>query len=354
MRVSNLVADMTRRAVRQIDIARRLGVSQAAVSLVLGGKPSERIGREMRERIEQAAKEMGYQPNLAARQLKGVRSGLLGVLIGIDAPPVLFDRVSALESAALARGYRVLVGQIGHDPSLIEQYVNDFVGRGLDGVVCMTHEDPKHPATVPELLARIPNVVYLRRPAVEHGCYVHIDAADCIHQAVDHLETRGRRRIGMILLNEYDQANTHRRWGYVESMKRHGWDVDKGLIWVGDESLQPRPHEVSNAKADEVVEELVGRSAADAIIAINDDWAAQLIKAVKRRGLRVPEDVAVVGQGNFKIASFFDPEITTLDPRNDAFADAAIHLLIHMIDHDEPPPEPSITIKPRLIVRQST
>lgn len=340
--------------IRQIDIARRLGISQAAVSMVLSGKPCDRVGRELRGRIEQAAREMGYLPNLAARQLKGVRSGLLGVLIGIDAPPVLFDRVTALESAALARGYRVLVGQIGHDPMQVEAYVNDFLARGLDGVVCMSHEDPRHPAGVPEMLLRIRNVVYLRRPAVEHGSYVHIDAAECIHQAVDHLRTRGRRRIGLITLNEYDQANTHRRFGYIEAMRRHGWELDRRLIWVGDESLLPRPHEVANAKADEVVEELVGQARADAIIAINDDWAAQLIKAVKRRGLRVPEDVAVVGQGNFKIASFFDPEITTLDPRNEAFANAAIDLLVQMIDADGPTAPKPVTIKPRLIVRQST
>ncbi|MBN1591247.1 MAG: LacI family DNA-binding transcriptional regulator [Pirellulales bacterium] len=340
--------------VRQVDIARRLGVSQAAVSMVLSGGPCERVGQEIRERIEQTAKEMGYLPNLAAQQLKGVRSGLLGVLIGIDAPPVLFDRVTALESEALARGYRVLVGQIDHDMSQIDAYVNDFVARGLEGVVCMSHENPHHPASVPESLLRIPNVVYLRRPAVAHGCYVHIDAADCIHQAVDHLASRGRRRIGLITLNDYDQANKDRRLGYIEAMYRHNWEVNQRLVWVGDESLLPRPHEVSNAKADEVVEKLVGGAEADSIIAINDDWAAQLIKAVKRRGLRVPDDVAIVGQGNFKIASFFDPEITTLDPCNEAFANAAIDLLMQMIGQDgAAPPKPAI-IKPELIVRQST
>jgi DNA-binding LacI/PurR family transcriptional regulator len=344
---------MSKTTIRQVDIARALDVSQAAVSMVLSGKNPDRVGADKRLAIEQAAKRMGYLPNLAAQQLKGVRSRLLGVLIGAGAAPVLFDRVTALERAAAARGYRVLVGQIGDDMNLLGQYVDDFVGRGLDGVVCMSHELPGNPTVIPEMLARVKHVVYLRRPATGNGSFVHIDAADCIHQAVDHLTQRGRRRIGMVILNEFNQANIHRREGYIAAMRRNGLPVDESLIWVGDERLLPNPHEVSNENADRVVHELVDTQKADAIVAINDDWAAQLIKALKRRHWRVPEDVAVVGQGDFRIASFFDPEITTLDPQNEVFANAAIDLIVQMID-GQGRPEASITVKPRLIVRQST
>jgi LacI family transcriptional regulator len=125
------------------------------------------------------------------------------------------------------------------------------------------------------------------------------------------------------------------------------------LVWVGDDTLQPNPHEASNAVADKVVETLVKRHDADAIIAINDDWAAQLIKAAKRRGLDVPRDVSVIGQGNFKIASFFDPEITTLDPQNTAFAEAAIDMLVELIEKGSAASRQSVTVKPKLIVRQS-
>ena len=345
---------MSSTTVRQVDIAKKLGVSQAAVSLVLSGDPKDRVGKEMKLRIKNAAKELGYQPNLAAQQLRGVRSGLLGILIGTGAAPVLFDRVSALERAAQERGYRVLVGQIGSDLEQVSKYVNDFVGRGLDGVVCMSHENRDHPGGIPEALSRIKNVVYLRRPAFEHGRFIHIDAADCIRQGIDHLFSRGRQRVGMIILNDYNQANIHRRQGYIEAMRLHAREYDPKLVWVGDESLLPSPHELSREKADEVIEELVVRQKADSIIAINDDWAAQLIKALRRTGRRVPDDVAIVGQGNFKISSFFDPEITTLDPQNGDFANAAIDLLVEMIETNGERPRRSVTVKPKLIVREST
>ena len=339
--------------VRQVDIAKKIGVSQAAVSIVLSGAPSTRVSPELREEIEKAAQRMGYTPNFAARQLKGVKSRLIGVLIGSGAAPVLFERVIALESAALARGYRVLVGQIGRGFEQLGAYVEDFVGRGLDGVVCMSHENKEDPEAVPRLLSRLKNVVYLRKPAMQHGRYVHIDAADCIHQAVDYLLASGRKRIATVILDRFHQANNDRYSAYFEAMRRNKRRPSNSLVWVGGNDLGPNPHEVTNAKADEVVAALVGKASADSIIAINDDWAAQLIKAIKRRGLSVPDDVAVVGQGNFKIAGFFDPEITTLDPRNDLFADAAIDLIVEMIEGKANPKEISRTIKPTLIVRES-
>ena len=340
--------------IRQTDIARKAGVSQATVSLVLDGKSGgRRVGETTRKRIEQVAKEMGYLPNNAARQLRGGRSGLIGVLVGIGAAPVIFARISALERAALQRGYRILIGQLGEDLDLATQYISDFIARRVDGAICMSHEHPGHPGALEKILTRLPNVVYLRQPAIKDAHFIHVDAADCIHQAIDYLLNTGRQRIGTIILNNFHQANRHRRQGYIEAMQRHALILDDNLIWVGDDSLLPHPHEVSNAKADEVVETLVGCHHADAIIAINDDWAAQLIKAIRRRGLRVPQDVAVIGQGNFKIASFFDPEITTLDPQNDLFAEAAIDLLTELIEKGSEDAKESITVKPKLIIRQS-
>lgn len=342
------------KVIRQSDIAREAGVSQATVSLVLDSKNAgKRVGEETRQRVEQVARTLGYQPNTAARQLRGSRSGLIGVLVGSGAAPVIFDRISALERAALSRGYRTLIGQFDQELERASQYVNDFIARRVDGVICMTHEHRNHPGALTEIMSRIRNVVYLRQPALDKAHYIHIDAADCVHQAVAHFLSTGRKRIGMVILDNYFQANIHRYQGYLDAMRQNNLAVDKGLIWIGDDSLMPTPHEITNAKADEIVVALVGRHKADAILAINDDWAAQLIKAIRRRGLSVPGDVAVIGQGNFKIASFFDPEITTLDPQNGVFAEAAINLLAELIEKGDADAQDSITIKPKLIIRQS-
>lgn len=348
------MASKERPSIRQKDIAAKAGVSQAAVSLVLSGHPlNSRVKQETRDRIERVARELQYMPNIAAQQLRGMKSGLVGVLISNKTPPVYFNRLAALERAALERKYRILVGQIGSDLDHIRQYVNDFVSRGVDGVVCMSHESKEIPGAVPEMLSQIENVVYLRRPTDRNASFVHIDAADCIRQAIDYLLSTGRKRIGMVILDEALQANRDRRQGYCESMQTHALPLEEGLIWADDGSRLVLPHEPTIGEADLVIEQLVLQSKADSIIAINDDWAAQLIKALRRRGLSVPEDVAIVGQGDFKIASFFDPEITTLDPQNEIFAESMMDLLVEMIENGKSSRQHSITVKPKLIVRQS-
>lgn len=346
---------MARSKVRQIDIALKAGVSQGAVSAVLGSwsSPRIKIAPETAERVRRVAQAMQYRPNLIARQLKGQRSMLIGVLIGTGAAPVLFNRVAALESEAAKRGYRVLIGQTQRDPERIEAYVEDFASRRIDGLVCMTHEMAGDFRRIPKIVSRLDNVVFLRKPPIRGACYVDIDAADCIHQAVDHLVATGRRRIGMVILDRIYQSNIHRLEGYAAAMQRHGFAVHPELIWVDQEAGQAGLHEIDMSQAGRVVEHFI-EARADAIVAINDDWAAQLLKAIKRRGLRIPEDISIVGQGNFKIARLMDPELTTLDSQDEVFARAAVDMLVDMIESPGGASGRSACVKPKLIIREST
>ncbi|MDA3925691.1 MAG: substrate-binding domain-containing protein [Kiritimatiellae bacterium] len=129
-------------------------------------------------------------------------------------------RISALERAALSRGYRILLGQFGEELELATQYIQDFAARRVDGTICMSHEHRDHPGALEKIISALPNVVYLRQPAIEGAHYIHVDVADCIHQAVDHLLGTGRKRIGLVILDKFHQANRHRRQGYIEAMQR--------------------------------------------------------------------------------------------------------------------------------------
>ncbi len=141
-------------------------------------------------------------------------------------------------------------------------------------------------------------------------------------------------------------------------MEQHGRKVEESLIWVGDKELSPYPFDrfdLTNEQADRIVHDLVDRQKADGIIAVTDEWAAQIIRAIKRRKLRVPEDVRVFGYGNYRISTLLDPEITTLDPQNKVFAKAAIEMLTEMIENPSAHRRSQIAnVKPKLIVRQST
>lgn len=341
----------------QADVAKAAGVSQGAVSAVLGQWSGKRlsVGTEVAEKIMEVAELLGYSTNLAAQQLRGHQSRLLALLVGRGSPPVLFERLAALEDEASRRGYRVMVVRTDHNLHRMEEHVADLKARGVDGVICMSHEYYADPSYVPRMLSGISNVLYLRQPVIEEASWIHIDGASCIYQAIDHLKLHGRRRICIQIADEVHPAYVDRLNAYMDAMRTCAPSLDRELVWVCDRMRCSDPQEPNEKMAEFVVDEYIVGKKADSIILTNDNWASMVIKILKRRGVRIPEDVAVVGQGNFLVGTLIDPELTTLDPCTDMFAKAAIDNLVDWIENKKPAPQGEvISIKPKLIVRAST
>jgi len=349
-----MAAKKSKCVVRQIDVAREANVSQATVSYVLNKRADglRQVSQATISRIEEVAARLGYRPNTAARQLRGERSHLMGILVDMGAPPVMFHRIAMIEREAMQKGYRVLVGQVDGLQSLAA-YVDDFASRGVDFLVCMVHEDPHSSGEVARCVSAIEHVVFLRRPAIEDALYVDIDAGDGIRQAIDHLVATGRRRIAIQLVNDTQTAHTDRLEAYRAALREHGLSTDDALIWVGGKRLLPDPQVPRRDVVEDAVSQFIDQGKADAMIAINDNWAALMLKILGERGLVVPRDVALVGQGDFQLGTLITPELTTLDPRNDLFGTSVVRLLVEMARGGDEKIEPDV-IKPRLVVRGST
>ena len=162
--------------VRLVDVAKRVGVSHAAVSSVLSvnRKGSIRVGKATSENIRRVAREMDYQPNIAARQLKGKRSHIVGVIIDSYAPQIAFDRLSEIEQSLNRYGYRLMVGQSHGDIKHLQQYAADFLSHGVDGVVCISHDYPDSGAKVAGIYSRFKNIVFIGKPSGQEDkkCYI--------------------------------------------------------------------------------------------------------------------------------------------------------------------------------------
>ena len=340
---------------RLIDIARAAGVSRVTVGQVLNrsGGESVRVGEKTRERVLEIAQSMNYRPNRVAQQLRGIRSQMLGVILDTINMPVMYNRLAHLERQATRRGYRLTIGQVHHDPSGIAEYLDDFEGRGVEGVICLFDLMRGYSEELEPIFEGRDNIVFHGRPLDEEACCVRVDTPDAIRQCVGHLVDRGRKRIGMALWNMADQLMLRRREGYEQEHKARGIEVDEQLIWSAEsETESPEPETIERA-----IDHLVGEHKADAIIASNDAWAVRLIQHIKQRGLRVPEDVAVIGYDNLDIATVIEPALTTVDQQHHKYAEAAIDLLIRQIEEEEeemPIDERQVTIKPKLVVRDST
>ena len=350
------------------DVAARAGVSRAVAGQVLnGGKGNTRYSDTSERAVREAAEKLGYQPNYAARQLRGKKSLTIGILVASAGDPLRSFLVQYLDAEAVKIGYRTLVANtIGNEsvgPDQFEKQVNEFTRCGVDGVVCAVHR--WFPGDREDLLRRHPNTVFYEDPRISGGAYVTVNRASAIRLATEHLVERGRRRIGLALMSAKLPTGVARIKGYKEALTEAGLSFDESLIFDGS------PHGLAFSVFDETrrqwkfpgeiiekaIDQLVEQGCADAVITHDDFWAAELIRRLRQRGVDVPRQVAVVGYWNHYLADWTDPPLTTVDPNQWDAAKEIIRLLQEQMDQSETKKVlGSIRreIEPRLIIRAST
>ncbi len=376
------------RRARGAQIARQLGLSPATVSLVLNGRADEYgIATTTARSVRDEAKRMNYQPSIVARQLAGKRSNAVGVLINTEAiaDPRLIQK---MEVIAARRGIRFIVGHAVSTHEQVKEYLNDFHARGVDAVISFFHDHPDYGQVILQELAQFERVIYYEKPQgvsteQEEVCYVAPDCYEVGRLGVRHLLERGRKRIALVLNDLLFTYARMRHQAYGDTLRAAAAEKGTGsirakrrapiagrsgqsrkldrpsfspLVWVMDQ--QPGAHWMEPFTAEralQVVDELVVRRKADAIVAVNDTFAARIVAALRRRGRRVPDDVAVVGCDNLELATMIDPSLTTIDLRLDDLAEAMTNMLFDLLDHGAVPEDRrAVRIEPVLIQRESS
>ncbi len=334
--------------VTQQDIARELGVSQATVSLVMGGSNQARISPHLSQLIRETARRMNYRPNLAARQLVGKGSRMVGVIVGHPTDTCQALAAQAIAAGLFRRQYFAFACHGGRTPEELADCINQCASCGVDGIINL---DPAISGHAPraEMLADQFSCLVHAAPTHNGACSVVMDEAHGLRLAVHYLHERGHRRIaaaapptgcGHLVVNPLD--------GYKAEMASLGLDVEPG--WIHE----PEAYLPTRQTAAAAVEQWVAAGGVTAIIAGNDYWAIGLMQELRRRGLRVPDDVAVIGQGNQPAGQIHEPSLTTIDVRRVLLAKPLIEMLERLVSGPEiPSPERRLLIEPRLIVRQS-
>ena len=297
----------------------------------------------------EAARKLSYRPNSAARQLRGGRSGLLAALIGQNNPQANFDRLAALERVAYSRGYRMMIGQIHNSDGRLDEYLQDFAARGVDGIFWLHQPFAPRSEEQQPGVSRLGNIVSLDHPVASDAGCVRIDYAAGIEQAIAYLGRSGRRRIGLAVAAAGAKGDPllARQQGYKRGLLAQQIEFQKDRIWIGDGAETPNA-----AHLLDIIDHLVRRQKCDAILASNDVWAAELLRALRREGLRVPQDVAVVGFDNLMFAALCDPALTTIDQQHEAFATAAVNMMEQTMSGKGAQPR-EIVIRPKVVVRES-
>jgi len=333
------------------DVAREAGVSRSAAARVLLGTGGDhvRVAVPTRARIEKVSRQLDYSPNRHAQQLRGKASRTIAVILDTVNAPVMAQRLFAIEGEANLRGYRLLVGQTHGDADMLFGYVQDFRSREAEAILCLFDLVPGRDTLARKSFGKFRRVVFHGRPAWPGGYCIRVDTGEGIREAVDHLIATGKRRPAISLWNCANDELMLLRVGAFERRLRH--HRLKGFMWDAA-SEGPEP---SVAVLDRGIDYLIGKCRADAILASNDIWATRFILRLQKIGLRVPQDVAVVGFDNLDISEVVSPTLTTIDQCHGDYAREAIGLLLEIASGRRMLADSrERTIRPHLIAREST
>jgi LacI family transcriptional regulator len=324
------------------DVARRAGVGIATVSRTLHN--SSRLRPETAARVRQAIEELGYRPNTQAQSLASGRSHMLGLVVSDISNPFFPGLVKGFEEVALGNGYDVFVASTNYDPARTALCVHRMIERKLDGVAIMTSEiDPG----LTDSFARhkVP-LVFLDVGKVGRGVSnVKIDYARGIAQAGEHLHELGHRRIAFISGPVNLRSAWERREAFLERLSEHGIRQPDALL------IEEGNHKVDGGLR--AMLRLLERCPhPTAVLTSNDLTAIGALRGIRQYGLRVPEDISVVGFDDIQMAEYTEPPLTTVRLQQSEVASLACKALLQLIR--TPGMGSELGVGTSLVIRAST
>jgi DNA-binding LacI/PurR family transcriptional regulator len=333
-------------AVRLSDVAARAGVSVKTVSNVVHGYVHVR--EETRSRVQAALDELGYRPNLSARSLRQGRSGLVALAVPALDVPYFAELASAVVAAATELGWTVLVDQTDGDADREREVAAGLRGHLIDGLVLSPMA--LGAADLRRTEKDVPLVLIGERisdGAIDHVAVGNVTAA---RTATEHLIGLGRTRVAAIGFQGADDARSGvaalRRRGYEEALAAAG--LTTRTVWT------PEVARFTRAEGAAAVDELLAADEVpDGIFAFNDELALGALHALARHGLRVPDDIAVIGFDDIEDGRFSIPTLSTVRPDKAALARRAVELLRKRIAEPDAPTE-DVQVPFELVAREST
>lgn len=339
---------MARRgAVTLQEVARAAGVSPRTVSNVVTGFPH--VAPHTRAHVQAVIDRLGYRTNAAARSLRTGRTGLLGLVVPALDQPYFAELARAVVREATAAGFTVVVDQTDGDPDRErELLLQGPRGAMFDGLVlsplALTAED---------LLEADPDrpVVLLGERTVDTAFdHVHIDNVTAAREATAHLVAGGRRRIGAIglQLDPLAQTGVQREEGFRAALADAGLAADPQLLRHVDVYERSAGYAAMTALLD-------GDVRPDAVFCFTDVLAVGALRACLTRGVRVPEDVALMGFDDVEEARFATPSLSSVRPDRDAIARVAVRRLVARLeDGGDAGAARDLTVSHTVVAREST
>ncbi len=322
-------------------LAAYLDLDPATVSVVLNDVPGRSIPEVTRERIRKAAAKFHYEPSFVARSLRNRHTMTVGILVPVLADGYHAEVMTGIGDKLLEEKYFYFIAHHRHRTDLIEHYPRMLMSRGAEGLIAIdTNLSHKLPLPVVAIaghrrLSGVTNIV------LDHRCAAEL--------SLRHLYDLGHRTIAFMRGQPYS-SDSDARWQGIVQVAR-----DLGLCIRPELTMQLEKDLTSPELGYPVVQQLLAHHRSfTAVLSFNDIAAIGCIRALHDAGLRVPQDVSVVGFDDIKEAAFQTPSLTTIRQPLRHMGELAVELLLKKLKPSETKTPHEIAVEPELIVREST
>jgi LacI family transcriptional regulator len=321
-------------------VARLAHVSIATVSRTINHIPT--VNPKLTKRVWEAIRELNYFPNTQARALVSGRSRMLGLIVSEITNPFFPELIQGFEDVAVENGYEILIGSTNYEADRMQRCIRRMVERNAEGVAVMTFgiEQP----LLDQLADRNVPLVFVDLAPNRPGMSVlKVDYHNGIRQGVQHLAALGHRRIAFVSGPQRLHSAQSRLAAFKKALGECGIPVDETLMIEGDHTM-----EGGMASAQKL---MATKDLPTAIMCSNDMLAIGVLHQLSRSGLRVPDDVSIIGFDDIHMAAMMIPPLTSIQMSRTDIASAAVSALR---GHLEGSPKREYKIDTRLVVREST
>lgn len=304
------------------DIAKKLNVTPSTVSRALSDHP--RISKKTKERVREIANALNYQQNSIAAALRSGRTKTLGVIVPTVNRTFFSSLIRGIEQVARAAGYNVMICQSNDDPTLEKDIINTLLGAQVDGIIASLAKSTNDYSHYEKLkLAETPLIMVDRVIDLSHTSTVVIDDFLGAYKAVEHLIEQGCSRIahfgGALHLDIYK----NRFQGYQRALLDNGIDYDENLVICSD--LELRDGRTSMQALLKLPEP------PDAILSASDYAAVGAMEVLQERGIKIPEEVALVGFMNELFTAFTAPKLSSINQQSEQMGQVAAQVFLEEI-----------------------
>jgi len=325
------------------DVAREAGVSVNTVSRALAGKPD--VSPETRARVLKVAERLGYQPNRLARGLRSNKTFTIGVIVTDIANPFFAELVKGVEEVARQNGYSIILEDTSEDPEKEARAIQVMLSERVDGLL-LTPVQSKKEVVEKVLKSKVPLVLMGRYFSDLEAPYVVSDDVRGAILATEHLIDLGHRNIAHVAGPLHISSAQDRLSGYKQALREHGIPAREEVILTGAVTLRD---------GYEAGKELLKlKTLPTAVFAYSDLVAIGLMQALMEEGVKIPEDISLVGYDDIEFSAYTKVPLTTVRIPKRALGQKAVRMLLVSLRDGALPDKCGKKLQVELIIRSST